>query len=400
MVTTPRTDATDALASRITGELRDADLERAFLDDLAGSNHRVWFQTAIGIAVVFLLFSTVDLASLGPGPTWLALLAGRAVAAGAVAAAGRDLDRHPHRLVTTRGRIQLLGAQALMAAVALSAVALRPADALTNALSMTVFAIACVAMVPGRFRDQLAAGTAVAAGLVLVSVTRFDDPPLPTVPLVANLAGALLLGATIRSLLNRDQRRRWIAGRRLAEQLGEAAELRGELERLAREDPLTGAANRREFLSVLAAQLADRRGTVAVVVSDLDRFKAINDGHGHPIGDAVLVSVVAALRRVVRDQDVVARIGGEEFAVVLSGLDDTGAADAADRMRRAVVEQSPEGFEGRVTASFGVALHEPGESVESLLARADAAMYRAKRAGGNAVVAAEPQRQDRTTRMT
>jgi diguanylate cyclase (GGDEF)-like protein len=372
--------------ARVRGELVDRDAEAAFVEDLAVAQHHVWHGTAVGIAVVFASFSIVDLASLGPGPVWVALLCARLAAAAAAAATGRVLDRRPRVLRRPAGRALLISVQLLLAGVALTASALRPEDALTNALSLVVVVLACTVMVPGRFTDQMAVGTLIAAGLVVVSVTRFDAPPLPTVPLVANLVGVLLLGGTIRSLMGRDQRRRWLAARRLALQLAEDRQLRDELERLAREDPLTGAANRRHFLDHLAALVADRRTRPSLVVLDLDGFKAVNDRHGHPVGDGVLVAVVDAIRTAVRDGDVVARIGGEEFAVSMVGLDLVGAAAAAERIRRAVATADVGEVVGEpVTASVGVARLRDGETADGLMARADAAMYRAKRAGGDAV---------------
>jgi diguanylate cyclase (GGDEF)-like protein len=391
-------DASDGRVSRLTGELVDASLERSFRDDLATDSHQVWSWIAMIVGVVFVAFSAVDLGTLGAGPTWLALLVARALGGAVVVLAGIGLARDPTFPNVPAGRAALVAAQLLTGAIALVAAAVRPADALTSALSLTVFVIAATVVVPGRFRDQVAVGASVAGGLVLVSATRFDDPALPILPLVANLAGAVVLGGTIRMLMNRDQRRRWLAGLRLADQLAEATVLRGELERLAREDPLTAAVNRREFLAELRRRLDDRRATVGLVVLDLDRFKSINDRFGHHAGDAALVAVVRALRGAVRDGDVVARLGGEEFAVAVDARDAGALAAAAERMRRAVAEHPPVGLDRPVTASFGVAVPAEGESVEALMARADAAMYRAKRGGGDAVVTAAvpatvPQRQ-------
>ncbi len=171
-------------------------------------------------------------------------------------------------------------------------------------------------------------------------------------------------------------------------------------QRLSSTDPLTGLANRRS-LEVGADRiwrLATRGDLrVAALVIDLDRFKALNDDHGHAVGDAVLQSVAAALAGVVRPTDVLARTGGEELVVL--GLVD-GAHEAqqlGERLRGAVREARPEG--PRVTASIGVALTlpdsaDPGREVWRLIDRADAAMYEAKQAGRDrvelSVAAGEP----------
>jgi diguanylate cyclase (GGDEF)-like protein len=386
----------ESLLSPATGEFADPEREAAFLSDLAAANHRRWRSVADGIATLFVAFTFVDLASLGPSRAWAVLLGLRLLAAAVTVAVGRVLDLDPAVLATSRGARLLVAAQLATCGVALAATAARPGDALTNALSMTVVTLACVVLVPGRFTHQFLLGAAVLGGLTVVSVLRFHDPPLPTVPLTANLTAVLLVATTIRSLLNRDQRRQWLAVQeadrataRLAEQLDAAAAMGRELQRLAREDPLTRAANRREFLAALEARGGGaRQGVVSVLILDLDRFKAINDQYGHAAGDQVLVGVVEATRSAVRDGDLVARLGGEEFAVLLAGLTLEAATEVAERVRAAIrAHPPPAGVATPVTASVGVAEHLPGEPVASLLARADAAMYRAKRAGGDAVSA-------------
>lgn len=166
------------------------------------------------------------------------------------------------------------------------------------------------------------------------------------------------------------------------------------LERASVTDPLTELANRRGFSASAEAALAAcrRRGAAAAVVMfDLDRFKSINDGHGHAAGDAVLREAAAALRSHVRAEDVVGRLGGEEFAILLPGLDATQAAALADRLRveisRAVAH--PAGDGAVVTASAGVAPVERLDAgLEAALNAADRALYAAKEAGRNRVAVA------------
>lgn len=171
-----------------------------------------------------------------------------------------------------------------------------------------------------------------------------------------------------------------------------------ELEAKAYTDALTGIANRRYFDEV-APREADRAARlhdpVSLVTVDVDHFKQVNDTHGHAAGDAVLVAVARAVRDAAREVDVVARVGGEEFAVLLPSTDVGGARAAAERIRLAV-EQLVVRVDGavlRVTVSAGVAelaAEPPGhaEGVEQLLARADGALYEAKRRGRNRVVVA------------
>jgi diguanylate cyclase (GGDEF)-like protein/PAS domain S-box-containing protein len=155
-----------------------------------------------------------------------------------------------------------------------------------------------------------------------------------------------------------------------------------ELEHRARTDSLTGLANRYVLDTTLARQTTGptRGGAVAVVLLDLDYFKQINDRHGHPVGDTVLVAVARRLSAIVRDGEVLARVGGEEFAWLLPGCDVAGAGAAADRAR-AVIAQQPFEDVGSLTMSAGVAVAQlPCEGPE-LYRLADRALYDAKQAG-------------------
>jgi len=170
-------------------------------------------------------------------------------------------------------------------------------------------------------------------------------------------------------------------------------ELAGKLTELASTDSLTGAATRRR-LSELAEHERRRcfreSKPLSLVVTDIDRFKAINDGFGHAAGDAALVEFVARLRREIRDSDVIGRMGGEEFAVLLPDSDLGHSMQVAERLRAAIANTPIpwEGVELTLTSSFGVAqLSGPDDTFDALLSRADRALYGAKRAGRNLVMA-------------
>jgi diguanylate cyclase (GGDEF)-like protein/PAS domain S-box-containing protein len=167
-------------------------------------------------------------------------------------------------------------------------------------------------------------------------------------------------------------------------------------ERQARTDELTGLANRRHFSAALTAALADPEiGARAALLSlDIDNFKRVNDVHGHPAGDAVLREVARRIREAVREQDIVARTGGEEFAVLAIGPgDDEGLHDLAERIRRSV-EREPVSYGGgtiALTISAGVArAADSAGRIDGLVDRSDRALYEAKRAGRNRVVFASP----------
>lgn len=157
---------------------------------------------------------------------------------------------------------------------------------------------------------------------------------------------------------------------------------------LAAYDPLTGLVNRREFVRALGSELvrANRNGEpLSLVIADLDHFKRVNDDHGHLVGDEVLVCVARDLLRSVRPFDLVARIGGEEFAVVLPRSGKREATLVAERIRALVALTTCGNLPG-VTVSCGLAAYPAdADSLRALVKRADDAMYAAKRAGRNTV---------------
>jgi diguanylate cyclase (GGDEF)-like protein len=162
---------------------------------------------------------------------------------------------------------------------------------------------------------------------------------------------------------------------------------------IARTDPLTGLLNRRHMEERLAeeAALHRARGTVfSVVLADVDRFKQINDEHGHDAGDRALSAVAKVFQSALRGGDAVARWGGEEFLLLLPGTDLEAAGEVARRLRAAAEQRLAElgGLPRALTLTFGVASFASGSSVESCLKAADLALYRGKAEGRNRVVLA------------
>jgi diguanylate cyclase (GGDEF)-like protein len=161
-------------------------------------------------------------------------------------------------------------------------------------------------------------------------------------------------------------------------------QLAAELEYKARHDPLTGAFNRRAVVELTEAHL--RNDALALIVLDIDHFKRINDEHGHPAGDAVIVELVARLRAVAPESVEIGRVGGEEFTVVLPRVELQAAVALAERMRAQVAASPFDMPVGRiVTASFGVSFTPPGGTFTEAYGCADAALYEAKRRGRNSV---------------
>lgn len=164
------------------------------------------------------------------------------------------------------------------------------------------------------------------------------------------------------------------------------------LEHAALTDALTGMQNRRFFDDALREYIEEFRKIdkpIGLMVLDLDHFKAINDTHGHDVGDAVLKAVSSCLLDMTRYHDVVARVGGEEFAVVAPNMDEDLLAKLAERIRKAIsgLVIVSGNVRIKVTASLGLAVWEGQESAEELYRRADRHLYQAKRLGRNRVCA-------------
>jgi diguanylate cyclase (GGDEF)-like protein len=383
---------------RVSGEFVDASVESSFRAQHLADHLGLYRLVARVIAVGFASFAVLDLASLGPGAEFTSLLIARLACAAMVWWTGARMGSRPERFAATDGLNLIATTQVVLYLVVLLACALRPQDAATNAVSVAVLVLGALVLVPGRFAVQVTLAALMAGGFTAVAVLGPGEPALATGPLLANLLVAVTWGATIRRASNRDSRRRWAAVRdlqcvneRLAQELAASDDLRAELQTLARQDPLTCAANRRELVRAAEELLADRRTPdVSLLLMDADRFKSINDHHGHAAGDAALVALADATRSAVRAQDLVARVGGEEFAVLLPSMQQAAAARTAERVRRSI-EDAGAWLDPALSlsVSIGVATARPGDTVEQLLARADRAMYRVKAEGGNAVALAD-----------
>jgi len=162
---------------------------------------------------------------------------------------------------------------------------------------------------------------------------------------------------------------------------------------MARVDTLTGEMNRRHFLECAADEFtqAQQRGyPLALLMIDLDHFKKINDCHGHAAGDKVLVLTCQRWRTLLRDHDLLGRVGGEEFAVLLPDNDLAAGTTVAQRLREATTSApyNLSGAEVYCSISVGVTLLRAADaSIKDVLQRADEALYQAKRAGRNCIKA-------------
>jgi diguanylate cyclase (GGDEF)-like protein/PAS domain S-box-containing protein len=182
--------------------------------------------------------------------------------------------------------------------------------------------------------------------------------------------------------LSRDITERKLAEQHTQRQAAELERLAAQLEQLTLHDELTGLYNRRglELLGGSALERGKRDGSaLCVLFMDLDGLKAINDRFGHAVGDSALVAAASVLRDALRQTDIVARIGGDEFAAVLLGTSAAEAGDLCERVRRGTQERP--GGEHSLSVSIGIAAVDPCETdtLDDLIAAADDAMYEARR---------------------
>ena len=187
------------------------------------------------------------------------------------------------------------------------------------------------------------------------------------------------------------------AGRRISDLQNRLREANGYLEQQSKVDALTGLDNRRSFDGFCASRRQEgpeNKGRYAVVMADIDHFKKVNDTYGHASGDEVLIEVANRLRTAFRKTDSLFRLGGEEFLIVIPGVDATQALELSERARQTIAASPfllPDGTEVPVTCSFGAAISAEDErrDVASFAELADQALYRSKESGRNRVTVAD-----------
>ena len=224
---------------------------------------------------------------------------------------------------------------------------------------------------------------------------RFLEKPFNNDDIVLTVRAAVRAYCQERDLIRQNEQLRRLNAELesiVAERTRELVEKNRELEVLSVTDRLTGLFNRRKLDEVLEEELIRCRRYAqefAVIIMDIDHFKRVNDSYGHHLGDTVLQAMAQILRERTRDADALARLGGEEFVIVCRHSSIDAAVETAERVREAIAAHAFPGV-GFATASFGVAACCEGDTTESLLERADAALYRAKGSGRNRVEADRP----------
>jgi two-component system, cell cycle response regulator len=249
-------------------------------------------------------------------------------------------------------------------------------ERMTRGLILTTFALALLTLKGGR---ELLAIYAAPFALSMITLWRAGIDLTTLGLILVDPLMMLVVAVLIAELFHRIRRH--------------SALLRTELVRLASIDALTGLHNRRHLESRAGAEMARARRyetPFSVVIGDLDHFKRVNDQYGHNIGDVVLRRVAELMRHNLREEDLAVRWGGEEFLLLLPGVDEAGALQAAEKIRRILAETTLDcdGHEILVTISLGVAEYAGEDALQDVVKRADEAMYRAKQGGRNQVCAA------------
>ena len=388
--THPAPPPTPALSAWRAEFIHPAD-EHAFRTSVQHSMAR---QLRVALALwagLLLLFALPDLQVLGAtSPLFWQLLAYRGAMAALLLGAAGVLRRQPHW--ATDGRLA-----AWIAVIGYPFYFLLfhvREDVRIWTVGMVMFMQFCMFLfLPGRVVAFVPVAVFGVVGSLL-SFVLLGRPPATLLGLAFLLTLPALVGYVAAARLQRVQRQEFALRQRLSEtnaalqaEIAQRIELQAELERQATTDPLTGLVNRREFSRRFALDLARTQrdaSPLSLVLIDLDHFKRINDQYGHAAGDAVLCTLARLSDSCFRSIDTVGRLGGEEFAVLLPGADLQCAAQAARRLAQRLADTPVEHEGQRIVAGMtaGVVQRLPSEdNLDSLLQRADLALYAGKQAG-------------------
>lgn len=380
----------------LRGEFVEAALEQDFR---VSTLSRVLPQQRAGLvlwAALMVVFAVPDYLALGAVPNFWILAAYRGVFALLLLGAAEAFKRRP--ALALQGYV-LVGLALLGYSFFFLLYGLRPDIRAFNTGAIMVIQVMLFLFVPVRvaMAAPVALFGAIGATLSVWATTADASVKIGTAFLVA-LPAVLGYAAALRQ--QKTERHEFLlrrqlldANRELRDEVAQRVALQGELERQAATDLLTGLPNRRalaERFATESARAKRRSEPLSLAMFDLDHFKRVNDTHGHAGGDTVLRGVGEVCARSFRGADLAARVGGEEFAVLLpdAGLQQAGVvmqrfADLLAATPAMVGDQAVV-----VTATAGVAQQQPGEDLNALMARADAAMYAGKQAGRNRVVLA------------
>ncbi|MES1929182.1 diguanylate cyclase [Salinisphaera dokdonensis CL-ES53] len=376
--------------ARLLGEFADPNTEERYRKSV---QHRIarHLRHVIGVwGALWLAFSLSDLHYYGAGAQYFLMLGCRVAFVGLLGGCAMWIKQKP--ALATDGRlitaVTILGFTQVFAVYFISADdEIRWLAALTIVLIMGVFVL-----VPNR--TMLAVGAALygAVGtMICVALNISETSALRMAVLALMLFMPGMAGGMAAYRFDVVRRSEFAALEQAEQEIERRRELELELRRQARTDPLTGASNRRDYEALFAQERrrAIRYGRpLSICVLDIDRFKYVNDTYGHGAGDAALVALADICRVAMRDADILGRIGGEEFVLILPETTVDDAVAFAERLRLSLaaanIQAGAHNF--RLTATFGVTtLTEEDKDIADLILRADLALYAGKDGGRDQV---------------
>lgn len=380
----------------LSGEFASSTLEADYQAKTRDRRSKELRIALVVAGLLMLMFGLSDRHMLGPGIALNALLADRLVVALTLFGFAALCALRPGLL----DRVWPLNlVMAVLSTGILLIVPLRPETISTQHTAIIVATIFYYLYIPNRLAWQLAAAVYLGGGFLLMCHLFADASPGDLLIMGLLLVLVNVAGYLISLRLNRLQRQQLALLRAqhdtnesLQARMEETLSMAHQLRTMAEIDDLTGLYNRRRFLELaqVALNQAEASGQPLVLcMLDLDHFKAINDEHGHAIGDRVLKEVASVLQGNLREGEIIGRFGGEEFIVALPGAGEDRARNIAERLRRAVEQiDMPVIHPLSLSITIGIAAVAPGSessSLENALIRADQALYRGKLAGRNRV---------------
>lgn len=348
------------------------------------------------VATLFLLFIPADYILLGSSVTFAALTLIRCFVAISCLALARFIAKRPvqaHRPLPLN-LIYFIALNGLLLSILL-----HPGHTGLHVSSLVAASLTIYLLIPNRLGRILFWNAYLNLGFLFITwLWKPMDPGMLNASVLI-LAFANLMGWMTFSRLNELQRKQFALlmeerkiNCQLQTEINERQLLEGQLRQMASTDPLTGIPNRRHFFELAGREFsrAQRDGTpLTFCMIDIDHFKALNDRHGHAIGDLVLTAVAGCCASVLRDTDIIARYGGEEFVIALPQADLGTAEQIAERLRHKVhsLEFPMLDRETRLSVTVGISQATPQETLlEMALKRADAALYAGKARGRNCVI--------------
>ncbi|MEW5788931.1 MAG: diguanylate cyclase [Pseudomonadota bacterium] len=388
----------DYRISRFTAEFAETAVELAFREATHQSRVRETRHAITIAALFYLAFAITDYLAVGGAEEYLLIFITRLTicAAGILVAitAGRWW-----RLLMDGMTPTLVEALAL--AGFLSITLLRPYESGWHGMSLMVMLLGVYVFIPNRFLLATAVAVFSTLGFMWLLVAHFQPPANYVLTLGLLLAAINLFGILTAHRISRLTREEYrdahilrLANEHLSREIEIRQRLEAELRDLAQRDPLTGIANRRHFFDLAEEAFARARAKgspLSLLIADIDYFKQINDTYGHMHGDEVLKVLVRVCRQALGEVDMLARLGGEEFVMLLPDTDLATATALAENLRHEA-ENTPVRLRDTVmhfTISQGVAQWQVGESLAVFMRRADEALYLAKYNGRNRCETAE-----------